>query len=90
MWKIDIHGEIHFIKHKEDFVRLVEQNMGYDAANWLKLFIQEGLDYQNNLSVMNILEDMRDELNLKIDLAIENVEKRIEEEKQDNGLTMWG
>lgn len=75
MEKIDIRGEIRFISCKEDFVHLVEEHMGTDAADWLKKFIREGIE--------EVFSDINDSFEKQMDDALEQIKTEINTAKKD-------
>lgn len=89
MWKIDIHGDVHFIRCKEEFVQLVETHMGRDAADWLKAFIQEGIDFQKYENIKEIIERLRDDVLDELDTAVETIEKDTNAARMEKLSEMW-
>lgn len=89
MWKIDIHDEVYFIKCKEDFVQLVERFMGLDATDWLKDFIQEGTDYQEERRIQEAFEEMKDDITEKMESTLETIKEEISTAKKDCLSAMW-
>lgn len=89
MWKLDVKGNMHIIQCKEDFVQLVQDYMGKDAAQWLTDFIQEGVDFQNNLLIKDIFQDMRDDIVKQMDATMKTIQEELNDAKKNNLSEMW-
>ena len=63
--------------------------MGLDAADWLKDFIQEGIDYQEGRRIQEAFEEMKDDITEQMESALEKIKEEISTAKKDCLSAMW-
>lgn len=89
MWKMDIKGDMHFIRCKEEFVQLVEIHMGRDAADWLKAFIQEGMEALEGAEFLTLLDDCLADVSSRIEEANDEIKAKVERVAKGDLPPMW-
>lgn len=89
MWKMDIKGDTHFIRCKEEFVQLVETHMGRDAADWLKAFIQEGMEALEGVEFLTLLDDCLADVSSRIEETNDEIKAKVERIAKGDLPTMW-